>query len=150
MRARNSMVFFFLFFIQRLILMLRNSVLEIQNQRAQIYFQRSAAPLRFKPDTFCVSIRGKKCCFYLYLSRFLVSTPKGQVVWRASLCSSYTSDEFIGTFREITSNPSLLPTPFPHILSTPLSLHMKPTPAFLFPSASQFYLSFRTSPIVLF
>lgn len=135
MPARNSMFFLK---IQSLILMPKNSVLEIQIQNWRAGF------------TFCVSIKGKKNVVFIFICQGFVSTPKGQVVWRSSLCSSYTSDEFIGTFRETTSNPSLLPTPFPLILSTPLSLHMKSTPAFLFPSASQFYLSILTSPIVLF
>lgn len=76
------------------------------------------------------SIKGRSFVF-IFICQGFAFTAKGQVVCRSALCSSYTSDEFTGTFREITSNPHLLPTPFPLILSTPLSLHMKSTPAFL-------------------
>lgn len=67
---------FFLKKIQRLILMLRNSVLEIQNQRAQIYFQRSTAPLRFTHDTFCVALRGKNVVFISICPGFWFPLPK--------------------------------------------------------------------------
>lgn len=75
--------------------------------------------------TFCVishSIKGETFVL-IFICPGFVSTPKGQVVWRSSLCPSYTSDEFIGTFREITSNPSLLPTHPLHSFVSPHGVH---------------------------
>lgn len=58
---------------------------------------------------------------FIFICRGFDFALKGQVVHLSSLCSSHTSDKYIGTFREITSNP-LLPTPFP-LLSPLLCLH---------------------------
>lgn len=100
---------------------------------AQIYFQRSAAPLRFTHDTFCVSLRGKNVVFIFIFPGFWFPLPKDR--WcgvHPSLLPTHQMNSL-----ELSGKSHLILLSFPRLSHTSSPLlclsTWSPPPLFSFP-----------------